>query len=114
MEPRIFILVGIVSFAWVIVSYFDFAVKTGLPVGSWFTSKQGGNFKIFSLLAGIYFTIAGAIDFGWYYGFLIPLVSFFLGFTLIKLLRERVQWIAVSGFVVLILLNIIIQIKVYQ
>ncbi|GAA0877392.1 hypothetical protein GCM10009119_03600 [Algoriphagus jejuensis] len=114
MEPRIFLLIGIVSFAWVIISYYDFAVKTGLSIGGWFTSKIGGNFKTFSLLVGIYFIIAGAIDFGWYYGLVIPLVSFFLGFALIKLLREHVQWIAVTGFVILILLNIVIQIKVYQ
>jgi len=111
MDLRIFILIGIVSCSWIIITYYGFAIKKGFPIGSLFMPDKAKNFKLFSLIAGIYFTIAGAMDFGWYYVLIIPIASFVVAFLLTTLLKKHVQLIGVSGFLVLIILNILIQIK---
>lgn len=112
MDPRIFVVIGIVTCSWIIVSYYDYALQRGLPVGKFFLPDNGKNFKLFSIIVGLYFSIAGAIDFGWYYFLVIPLASFFLAFLLTRFLGKHVQVLAIVGFTLLVVANIILQIQV--
>ena len=112
MDPRIFVVIGIVTCSWIIVSYYDYAIQRGLPVGKFFLPDNGKNFKLFSIIAGLYFTVAGAIDFGWYYFLVTPIASFFLAFLITRLLGKHVQIFAIVGFVLLVAANILLQIEV--
>ena len=112
MDPRIFVVIGIVTCSWIIVSYYDYAIQRGLPVGKFFLPDNCKNFKLFSIIAGLYFTVSGAIDFGWYFFLVIPLISFFLAFFLVRLIGKHIQLLGVVGFVVLILINILVQIEI--
>lgn len=111
MEPRIFILIGIVCCAWIINSYYDFASQKGWPVGNFFLPGNGRGFKMFAFVAGTYFSIAGGIDFGWYFFLIIPVAGFILAFILTNILQKHIQMFSLVLFVLLILTNIIIQIE---
>lgn len=114
MDPRIFVLIGIACCSWMISSYYDFAIQKGWPVGNFFSPGKGKVFKLFALIAGIYFSIAGAIDFGWYFVLIIPVSGFFLAFILTHILKKHSQIFSVIAFIALILANIILQIEVVQ
>lgn len=109
MDSRILIILGIVTSSWIITSYYDYAIQKGLPVGKFFQPGNGIGFKLFALIAGLYFSIAGAIDFGWYYILIIPLVSFFLAFLLVSVLKMHAQLLSIVGLFILILVNILMQ-----
>ncbi|MFC3417154.1 hypothetical protein [Algoriphagus hitonicola] len=111
MDLRIFVLVGIVSCSWIVTSYYDFAIQQGLPIGKFFLPDNGKNFKLFTIIAGIYFTIAGAIDFGWYFFLIIPVVSFLIAFILTRMLGKRAQIVGPIGFVLLVITNVLVQIE---
>jgi hypothetical protein len=111
MEPRIFILIGIVCCAWIINSYYDFARQKGWPVGNFFLPGNGKGFKMFAFVAGAYFSVAGAIDFGWYFLFITPVAGFILAFLLTNILQKHTQMFSLVLFVLLILTNIFIQIE---
>ncbi len=93
------------------VTYHDYASQNGLPVGKFFLPDNGKNFKRFSSLAGIYFTIVGAIDFGWYYFLIIPIASFIVAFALTRGFRKHVQAIGSIGLVLLVLTSVLMQIE---
>jgi hypothetical protein len=112
MDLRIFIVIGIVTCSWIVVSYYHFAIQRKLAVGNFFLPDKGKKFKLFAVIAILYFTINGAIDFGWYYFLIIPFVSFFLAFSLTSIFGKHVQILGVVGFVLLVIANVIIQIEV--
>lgn len=112
MDPRIFVVIGIVTCSWIIVTYYDYAIQKGLPVAKFFLPENGKGLKAFSIIAGLYFIVAGAIDFGWYYFLLIPTVSFIVAFGLTRLFGKHVQLLGVAGLVLLVIVNILIQVEV--
>jgi hypothetical protein len=112
MEPRIFVLIGIVTCSWIVTSYYDYAIQRGLPIGSFFLPENGKGFKVFSIIAGLYFTVAGAIDFSWFYFLIIPIVSSIVTFGLTRLLGKHVQLVGVVGIVFLVIVNILMQVEI--
>jgi hypothetical protein len=114
MDPRIFVVIGIVTCSWIVSSYYDFAIQRGLPIGKFFLPDQWKSFKLFTIVTGIYFTIAGAIDFGWYFFLIIPISSFLIAFILTRILGKLVQVVGPFGFVLLIITNILIQIEIIK
>jgi hypothetical protein len=111
MDLRIFIVSGIVTCAWIVVSYYHLAIQRGLPVGNFFMPENGKKFKLFAVIIIPYFMVNGAIDFGWYYFLVIPIASFALAFGLTSILGKHVQVLGVVGLVVLVVVNIISQIE---
>ncbi|WP_339701356.1 hypothetical protein [Algoriphagus aquimarinus] len=111
MYPRIFVVIGIVTCSWIVTSYYDFAIQRGLPIGKFFLPDNWKIFKLFTIIAGIYFTIAGAIDFGWYFFLIIPIASFLIAFILTRILGKLVQMVGPIGFVLLVITNILVQIE---
>lgn len=111
MDPRIYFVIGIVTCSWIIGTYYDYAVQKGLPVGKFFLPDKGKNFKLFSIIVGLYFIVAGSIDFGWYFFLIIPIGSFILAFSLTRVLGKHVQILGIVGFILLVFANILLQIE---
>jgi hypothetical protein len=114
MDPRIFVDIGIVACSWIMLTYHDYAVQNGHSIKKFFLPENGKIFKLFSATAGMYFTIAGAVYFGWYYFLLIPIVSFIVAFALTRVFVKHVQIIGPIGLVILVLADILMQIDEQQ
>lgn len=114
MDPRVFVVIGIVTCAWIVLSYYHFAIQRGLPVGNFFQPDRGKTFKMFAGISMLYFSFSGAMDFGWYYFLIIPIASFSLAFLLTLILGKHAQLLGVVGFTLLVLVNILIQVEVIR
>lgn len=114
MDPRIYFVIGILTCSCIIGTYYDYAVQKGLPVGKFFLPDSSKNFKLVSFILSLYFTVAGAIDFGWYFFLIIPIGSFILAFSLTRLLGKHVQVLGTVGFILLVIANILLQIEVFS
>lgn len=112
LDPRIFIVIGIVSFAFCITSYYHMAIQRGWSVGNFFTPDRFSGFKLFAIITIIYFSFASAIDFGWYFILVTPISGFAIAFVITQIFKSWIQMISLIGFILLILTNIIIQIEV--
>jgi len=112
MDPRILIITGIVTFALTIITYYDLAISKSWSIGAFYYPHRFKYIKIFILISGIYFCIAGAIDFGWYYLLIIPVFAFIISKFLLDILKSNTQVISIIGYVLLFLTNILMQIEV--
>lgn len=111
MEPRLFIVLGILTCSCIIVTYYDYAIKMGLVVDNFFQPENWKGFKLFSIIVGVYFIFAVGIDFGWIYSPIILVTSFILAFTFIRILRSSVQKLSIFGFILFLIINIVVQIE---
>jgi hypothetical protein len=112
MDLRLFVLIGIVACAIMVITYYNLALKNGWPVGSFFQPNRMLGAKIFIAITAIYFCIAAGIDYGWYYSLITPVVAFFIAFIMNMVFKIKVQWVSLIGFFVLLIVNILIQIQI--
>ncbi|NVJ46479.1 MAG: hypothetical protein HWE07_05100 [Cytophagia bacterium] len=112
MEIRLFVIIGMMTFCWVIISYYDYAKEQSLPVHKIFHPEKALGFKLFAFIVGVYFIFTSGKDFGWIYSIISPVSSFFIAFLFIRFFGKSVQIISVVGFIILFLLNILLQVEV--
>lgn len=78
-----------------------------IQLKKFFQPENGKDFKLFSAIAGIYFTIACAGYFGWYCFLIIPVASFIMAFAVTRIFGRNIQVIGPIGLVILVVADIL-------
>ena len=104
-EYIIFILS--MSISVICISYSLYAIGVGWTVGE-ILSKDDSIVKIVSFINGIWILIKTFLMFNWWTPIIIFLVGWALGFILIIIFKQKVQWIGIIGICPAFILTTII------
>lgn len=100
------IFTATISLAWICISYKDFALKSGWPIGT-ILNNDTSLPKLMSIVALLWALVKSVLVYNWYSFLIVGILGFFIAFTLTSLFKKNVQFLGVIGIFPMWFLTII-------